>query len=344
MELGLTIKKLRLKEGFTQEKLAEQLGVSFQTVSKWENNVCMPDIAMLPKLSILFGVTIDELFSLTADQKLRRIENMLDDERELAYSVWQSNIDFLIEQLETYEDKGRIYSFLAHMYHHRMVSDSGYVEEYTRKALEHKSDIDDVQWLLTKSSGAVARDFCNNSHYKVIELFKGIIDKPDCNECNYFALMDNLIEDNRTNEAEKVLLKYESSKVYNHLHKLIYMARIADAKHDFDKAEEIRNTIEVDYATDELAMYELANINAEKCEYEKAIKMYERSFELAKKPRYVDALHGIEICYEIMEDYENAAKYCDKQIEVLREEWRFEEGEVIENVLRRKKIISGKVK
>lgn len=55
MELGNKIKTLRLKAGLTQEKLADQLNVSFQTVSKWENNVCAPDISMLPKLSVFLA-------------------------------------------------------------------------------------------------------------------------------------------------------------------------------------------------------------------------------------------------------------------------------------------------
>lgn len=70
MELGNKIKNLRLHAGVTQEMLADELGVSFQTISKWENSVCAPDISMLPKLSVYFGVTIDELFDLTIDKKL----------------------------------------------------------------------------------------------------------------------------------------------------------------------------------------------------------------------------------------------------------------------------------
>lgn len=49
MELGNKIKSLRLRAGLTQEMLAEELGVSFQTISKWENSVCAPDISMLEK-------------------------------------------------------------------------------------------------------------------------------------------------------------------------------------------------------------------------------------------------------------------------------------------------------
>ena len=100
MELGNKIKALRLKAGLTQEKLADELNVSFQTVSKWENNVCAPDISMLPKLSVFFGVTIDELFNLTNSQKLSRIENMLDMEHELPHNTFVETIDFLKEQLD----------------------------------------------------------------------------------------------------------------------------------------------------------------------------------------------------------------------------------------------------
>ena len=100
MELGNKIKMLRLKAGLTQEKLADELNVSFQTVSKWENNVCAPDISMLPKLSVFFGVTIDELFNLTSAQKISRIENMLDMEHEIPYNTFTETIDFLKEQLE----------------------------------------------------------------------------------------------------------------------------------------------------------------------------------------------------------------------------------------------------
>ena len=81
MDLGSKIKKLRLRAGLTQEMVAEQLGVSFQTISKWENDVCAPDISMLPKLSVYFGVTIDELFDLTTEQRLHRIDNMLEMEQ-----------------------------------------------------------------------------------------------------------------------------------------------------------------------------------------------------------------------------------------------------------------------
>lgn len=67
MTLGQNIKRLRLKEGLTQEQLAARLHLSGQAISKWENETALPDITTLPLLADCFGVTIDELM----DYKLR---------------------------------------------------------------------------------------------------------------------------------------------------------------------------------------------------------------------------------------------------------------------------------
>ena len=50
MSLGEKIRKLRLSKDITQRELADQLNVSFQTVSKWENNINEPDLASLKKV------------------------------------------------------------------------------------------------------------------------------------------------------------------------------------------------------------------------------------------------------------------------------------------------------
>jgi transcriptional regulator with XRE-family HTH domain len=60
--IAKNITELRKKSEHTQEQLAEKLGVTFQAVSKWENNQSCPDIMLLPKLAYIFGVSIDTLF------------------------------------------------------------------------------------------------------------------------------------------------------------------------------------------------------------------------------------------------------------------------------------------
>ena len=61
MDLGTHIYQLRRARGLSQDDVAEALGVSRQSVSKWENNASVPELEKLLALSGLFGVSLDEL-------------------------------------------------------------------------------------------------------------------------------------------------------------------------------------------------------------------------------------------------------------------------------------------
>ena len=61
--LGSRITQKRKALGFTQEELAEKLSVSAQAVSKWENDLSCPDIALLPTLAKILSTTVDELLT-----------------------------------------------------------------------------------------------------------------------------------------------------------------------------------------------------------------------------------------------------------------------------------------
>ncbi len=68
MELiGTKIQTLRKNKRLTQAQLAEALSVSSQSVSKWENHLSVPDIALLPMIARYFGITMDELFNYRLD-------------------------------------------------------------------------------------------------------------------------------------------------------------------------------------------------------------------------------------------------------------------------------------
>lgn len=67
MNLNEKIYSLRKEREWTQEQLAQKLGVSYQAVSKWENAQACPDIGLLPEIADLFGVSIDALFGREAD-------------------------------------------------------------------------------------------------------------------------------------------------------------------------------------------------------------------------------------------------------------------------------------
>ncbi len=77
MKIGKTIKDLRRKKNMTQEMLAERLNVSVSAVSQWEMEKTMPDISMLPLLSVVFNVTTDELLGLKGDELEQKVNNFL---------------------------------------------------------------------------------------------------------------------------------------------------------------------------------------------------------------------------------------------------------------------------
>lgn len=60
-QVGNNLKKLRKAKGITQEQLAEQLNVTRQAVSSWENGINQPDVETLARLAEYFGVTVEEL-------------------------------------------------------------------------------------------------------------------------------------------------------------------------------------------------------------------------------------------------------------------------------------------
>ncbi|MBQ8697191.1 MAG: helix-turn-helix transcriptional regulator [Clostridia bacterium] len=61
LKLSENLKQVRKDKGITQEQLANTLGVSFQSVSRWETGAAYPDIELLPVIAGYFGITVDEL-------------------------------------------------------------------------------------------------------------------------------------------------------------------------------------------------------------------------------------------------------------------------------------------
>ena len=61
------LRKLRQEKQMTQEQVAEKIGVSAQSVSRWETGATFPDILLLPELAKLYGVLVDDLFKENPD-------------------------------------------------------------------------------------------------------------------------------------------------------------------------------------------------------------------------------------------------------------------------------------
>ena len=61
MEIGAKLKDARMRAGMTQEKVAEEIQVTRQTISNWENEKFFPDIVSVIRLSSLYGISLDQL-------------------------------------------------------------------------------------------------------------------------------------------------------------------------------------------------------------------------------------------------------------------------------------------
>lgn len=106
------IKALRNAKGITQEALAENLGVSSQTVSKWERGLLSPDIYLLPKLALLFRCSIDCLFDMESawgiehrrefEAKLHELYSKNDIEG--IYTAWIVEIELNPDNYANYTD------------------------------------------------------------------------------------------------------------------------------------------------------------------------------------------------------------------------------------------------
>lgn len=76
---GQNLKKLRKERDLTQENIADFLGVSFQSVSKWERGESYPDITMLPVIASFFKVSVDELLGVNEAENEEKIQKYLYD-------------------------------------------------------------------------------------------------------------------------------------------------------------------------------------------------------------------------------------------------------------------------
>ena len=75
--MGQIIRKLRKEKNLTQEELAEQLGVTFQAVSKWENDLGMPDISQVVPLCNVLSVSSDVLFGICGEDDTKEINDFI---------------------------------------------------------------------------------------------------------------------------------------------------------------------------------------------------------------------------------------------------------------------------
>ena len=97
-------KLLRKEKSVTQEKIAEALGVTSQSISRWELNICYPDLELLPSIANYFGVSVDRLLSNDADAKKKDREYYYKTIGTLSNETTEQ-IDFTMEYCRKYPEE-----------------------------------------------------------------------------------------------------------------------------------------------------------------------------------------------------------------------------------------------
>lgn len=154
MNLGIKVKELRMENNLTQEDLAEQLGVSFQAVSRWETGVTYPDITLLPVLANMFDVTVDYLLDVDILKKEEEINQILKKDDELSHVGKVKEREHLLEQaLKKYPNNWDFKSRLLSVYHVQTANATEDDEIYQKKVIElgnhilEKCTIDSKRYL-----------------------------------------------------------------------------------------------------------------------------------------------------------------------------------------------------
>lgn len=132
---GDRLKKLRHNNGVTQDILAEYLGISYQAVSKWENNAGFPDISLLPAISGFFGVSTDYLLGIELEKSEERIEKALNEARKFTHTgEIEKSINTILETLRYFPNEHRLLCELIEYKLMRPSSDKVWIEDIEAKA------------------------------------------------------------------------------------------------------------------------------------------------------------------------------------------------------------------
>ena len=94
LNIGNRIKELRCSKEITQEEFADYLGVTYQSVSRWENGVCYPDMELLPIMAGFFGVTVDYLIGVDNAIEKARVNHYL---HEFQNAISKGDVNACIE-------------------------------------------------------------------------------------------------------------------------------------------------------------------------------------------------------------------------------------------------------
>ena len=331
MEIGNQIKSFRLRRGITQEAMAQHFGITPQAVSKWERGAATPDITMLPDISAYFGVTIDELFALSDDTRMERIQNMIWDVRFIPESDVEAARDFLLEKARREGGNGRPLELLADLENHLADEHHERAAEYAREALLRDPTVNAHGELIQAMNGE-CEDWNLSTHYRLIDFYQSYIQNhPTCKNA-YLSILDQLIADYRLEEAETYLQQF--AQIDSSYCIPLYRGKIAWKRGAWDSAFAIWAQMEQDFPDEWRVYHNIGDYMTRAGKNESAETYYQKAIAVQSVPRYADPFEALAQFYERTGDYRAAIETLQDELEVFEKEWHFSTGECVDYVRR----------
>lgn len=288
MELKRKLKELRTARGMTQEAVAEYLGVSSQTVSKWERGLLNPDISLLPKIALLFKCTIDFLFDMELVWSIEHRHEFEATLHELhAKKDWEGVYKAWIQEIELNPDNyGNYPDVMLHV---------------LRKEMFDKEHIEKMISLADHAEQCCTNDNIRNEIYRImLQICLQSDDPKTKSKGKYYYNKLPMLRHSREIYAKYMLEGEEYREQL--LKNLIYLIDLAECS--------VRQLILPDMSLEEKLFY-----------YQKAVTLYETVLD-GKFAGYYDPPLMADY-YEIAKihtqsgEMDKAAEYVDRILEVL---------------------------
>ena len=336
MEIGNQIKALRLRKGATQKQMAQHFGITEQAISKWENGASVPDISMVPGLSAYFGVRIDELFAVSDETHMERIQNMLWNVRYMDPSDVESERKFLLDKAQREPNNSEAYEMLARLEQHLAEEHSARAEEYALAALGIAPNSGYAHTSLMYALGGKHIDPRNNIHNVLISHYKACIAAHPEAVTAYPHLIAQLMDDNRLAEAEQYcdMLERNNKSTFGEYYPTKLRIRLALARRDTDTAQMMWEQLEKDYPDNWSIQHDIGDFYMLMGEYSAAKEYYRKAIALLEVPRYTDPVDSLAKVCEMDGDIAGAIATRKLEQEILEKEWGDRTGESLDFIKR----------
>lgn len=330
MNVGKKIKDFRLVKGVTQETLAQKLGVTAQAVSRWETGVAMPDIGLLPALSIYFGVRIDDFFELSDEAQQERIYNMTETEEFIPRADFDHAERFLKDKLAMNPQDAESLATLAALYNHRAEGYHRRAESLCKRALDVAPTMKLGHSLLSYAANGACFDWCSSNHRELIDYYYGFVDKNPDYRSGYMWLLDNLIVDLRLEEALEIIQTIDQIK--HDYYPMLMEGYVRSLLGDHDAAETLFAKAMEAEQKNIYAWSLLGDIRVKQRHYDEAVVCYWKSAELDSNPDFTDNYLSIAYIREMQGKWDLAADAYEKALEIYRSNKKLEEGFGVEQL------------